>query len=89
VVKHSEATEVRLRASMTDNILEISIHDDGVGLGDTPRGPGADGLWNMRQRVENAGGKFQIASDAKSGTIITVEMNLPLNGALKEASPKS
>ena len=62
VVRHSGANEVWLGLRIIDGKLRLSLTDNGVGLKDTPPGDEADGLKNMRARLEKIGGRFSIAS---------------------------
>ena len=71
IVRHSNATEVWLRIVATDESLGISIEDNGRGFGLTPEREGADGLLNMRQRLEEIGGEFRLTSNAGGGTQIS------------------
>jgi len=82
VVRHSGASEVWLRLSMEQGELKIIITDNGHGItGATARGDGHDGLRNIRQRIEDLGGCFEMASDATTGT--TLRLHLPLTGSTK------
>jgi signal transduction histidine kinase len=77
VVRHSGATEVRLGVRLIGDRLRLSIADNGKGLmADAARQDG-DGLLNMRSRLENLGGRFEIASQSGRGT--TVRFYVPLN----------
>jgi len=70
VVRHSNADAVRLRITTTDQLVEISIEDDGCGFAQAPDNDTADGLRNMRQRLEEIGGTFELRSEPRSGTKI-------------------
>lgn len=70
VVRHANARAVDLRISATEEYLEVSIQDNGCGFGQTPDADGADGLRNMRQRIEEIGGQFKLDSRPASGTRI-------------------
>jgi signal transduction histidine kinase/ligand-binding sensor domain-containing protein len=83
--RHSEATEIWLRASFTETSLTIVIEDNGKGFADVSNALDADGLGNMRQRMEEAGGRFQLESKAGSGTRIILTLMFPL----KITSPSS
>ena len=58
-----------------DDMLLLSIRDDGVGGADSNRGSGLTGL---RDRIEALGGRIQIESPSGSGTVIEVE--IPIAG---------
>jgi signal transduction histidine kinase len=57
--------------------LRLSIADNGKGLMADAARQGGDGLLNMRSRLENLGGRFEIASQSGRGT--TVRFYVPLN----------
>jgi signal transduction histidine kinase len=73
--KHANATRVRVCLSIEDDVLLLSIRDDGVGGADPRRGSGLTGL---RDRIEALGGRIQIESQTGSGTVIEVE--IPIAG---------
>jgi len=78
VVRHANAGTVRLRITVTEQLLEITIEDDGCGFEQVPADNGADGLYNMRHRIEEIGGTFQLKSEPCSGT--TIVFTSPCNG---------
>jgi signal transduction histidine kinase len=75
-VKHSGASLVRVHVEEKDDVLHLSIRDDGAGGADPARGSGLTGLTD---RVEALGGTITIASPFGEGTSLFVE--LPLVGA--------
>jgi ligand-binding sensor domain-containing protein/signal transduction histidine kinase len=68
IARHSRASEVRLRITTTEDQLNISIEDTGQGFNPPPESASADGLRNMRQRMEEIGGEFQLDSRPDAGT---------------------
>jgi signal transduction histidine kinase len=74
VVKHSKATEVWLRFLNTDDHLRIVVEDNGHGFEGAVEHRWADGLKNMRQRMQEAGGAFRVESRPGQGTRITLEL---------------
>jgi signal transduction histidine kinase/ligand-binding sensor domain-containing protein len=78
VVRHANAGAVKLRITATEQMLEITIEDDGCGFAHVPEQDGADGLYNMRHRIEEIGGTFQLKSEPRSGT--TIVFTSPCNG---------
>jgi signal transduction histidine kinase len=76
VVKHAEARQVTLRVRMENNHLSITISDDGKGFVETPGGPGADGLGNMRSRLEQIHGTCTRTSHQGAGT--SVNLSVPM-----------
>jgi signal transduction histidine kinase/ligand-binding sensor domain-containing protein len=70
IVRHANASEVRLHAGVTSDSFSIIIEDDGRGFGDVMDNAFADGLRNMRQRMNEIQGEFQIDSHPGSGTSV-------------------
>jgi signal transduction histidine kinase len=73
--KHANATRVWVSLGIEDDVLLLSIRDDGEGGADPRRGSGLTGL---RDRIEALGGTIQIESQTGSGTVIEVE--IPIAG---------
>ena len=72
LVKHSHASEAWLRVSVLSDSLNMSISDNGAGFNghNGKNGHHGDGLRNMRQRMEDIGGRFNIKSEPGAGTVI-------------------
>ena len=77
VVKHAQASEVRITASLGGTGLRLNVEDNGHGLGQGPRDSWADGLRNMRQRMAAIGGSVAVESNTAKGTTIRVEFPWP------------
>jgi PAS domain S-box-containing protein len=73
--KHSQASEVSIRATAEDHELRLSISDDGIGGAVAGRGSGLIGL---KDRVEALAGHLDISSPPGSGTTLVVA--IPLDG---------
>jgi signal transduction histidine kinase len=78
-IKHSKATEVTIRMTFTDGVLDISIHDDGAGFQPADK-VGGHGLNNMKQRLANIGGKCFIESSPGQGTTVRIRLTIPPDG---------
>jgi ligand-binding sensor domain-containing protein/signal transduction histidine kinase len=77
VTKHAAATEVKLTIRIEDQVLLISVEDNGSGFGPEMSKLGADGLINMRERMARLGGKLAIISAASSGSRLDFRLPLP------------
>jgi signal transduction histidine kinase len=77
IVKHSEATEVRLNIQVERGLIYLTVSDNGKGRSKLEQKEEMDGLANMRTRLEKLGGRFEFSSKADEGT--TVRFELPLN----------
>jgi signal transduction histidine kinase len=76
-VRHAHATEIRLRAAIDDGSLTLTVEDNGTGFEAEPTSPSADGLRNIRQRMDALGGKFDLRSSRNSGTGVTLVYFFP------------
>jgi signal transduction histidine kinase len=75
VVKHSQATEVWLRATIGDRALKLIIEDNGRGFEKITDASQADGVRNMRKRLSGIGGKFTV--DGRPGKGTTIQFEVP------------
>jgi signal transduction histidine kinase len=75
VLKHSRATEVRIRLSVVESRLLIMITDNGRGFDPGQVNGSGDGLKNMKQRIQRIGGRFSLESNPGKGTLIKLEAN--------------
>jgi signal transduction histidine kinase len=76
VVRHSQASEVKLAISVEGGILTVSVADNGRGFEAGGDLPGNDGLEGIRRRMRDLGGDCRI--DSQPGRGSTVELTLPL-----------
>ncbi len=67
IARHARATEVRLHIKASENHVSIAIEDNGRGFEREPDNVSCDGLRNMRQRIEEIGGQFQLQSEPGLG----------------------
>ena len=76
---HAEAANVSVELRADNGSIELAVRDDGrgfdVGLLPQRIAEGHIGLQSQRERVESAGGRFEIRSSPGRGT--AVEINLP------------
>jgi protein-histidine pros-kinase len=77
VVRHARATEVWFRLRVRDDAMEVSIEDNGSGLNGAATQSDGNGLGNMRHRVEEIGGRFNIQSESGTGTRISADLPWP------------
>lgn len=78
IVKHAQATEVWLRVIFSERALDVVIEDNGRGFEQEPDNALADGLRNMRQRMNDIGGECRVESHSGSGAKIS--LHLPWSG---------
>ncbi|MFP4229059.1 MAG: CheR family methyltransferase [Salinivenus sp.] len=80
--RHARADHVRIRLNHTDDALEMTVHDDGIGLRDDPDVAEGLGLRTMRYRANLIGASLSFDSNDEGGT--TVRCRLPLAEADSE-----
>jgi signal transduction histidine kinase len=73
VVKHSQATEVKLIIRLNHQ-LSIRLEDNGTGFEKKDIRPFSNGLTNMEARLKEIGGKIEITN--KNGTLINLSIPL-------------
>jgi PAS domain S-box-containing protein len=69
--KHAHASEVHVTVEAHDDVLQLSIRDDGCGGADPTRGSGLTGLTD---RVDALGGTIKVASPIGQGTTLLVTL---------------
>lgn len=79
IVRHAQAGEVQLSAEISGPSFSLTIADDGKGFNDSPDGAFADGLRNMRQRMEEMNGQCEIKSVPGQGTRVTFRVPVRRN----------
>ncbi len=82
VARHSRATELQLQIHADCQKLCFVVTDNGCGFDPAVRSAGADGLRNIRQRIERLGGQCEISSQPGQGTRVAFWIPVVLgNGA--------
>jgi signal transduction histidine kinase len=71
--KHAEAEQVRVEVDAAPDVLTVTVTDDGRGF-DPTVSPHGTGLANMRDRIDSAGGIFEIAAAPGTGTRVRVAL---------------
>ena len=75
-VRHADAHHVAIDVNTSDDELQLSVTDDGVGLNPAHRGRGL-GLIGIEERVKELHGTVIISPDATRGTVVAVRLPLP------------
>jgi signal transduction histidine kinase/ligand-binding sensor domain-containing protein len=70
VVKHARATEARVKLQIEPNLFILSVMDNGRGLGDISEKKLRNGLKNMRRRLADVHGQFEISPNSTGGTLV-------------------
>ncbi|MBN1845742.1 MAG: PAS domain S-box protein [Sedimentisphaerales bacterium] len=77
IVKHARARQALVSLQCQDNHLHIVVQDDGVGFDPCPSGSAGwtrdgFGLFNIRERLDQLGGRMKIHSGPNAGTRVTL-----------------
>lgn len=79
--KHARATNIQIIFTLSDNALQITIADNGIGFNpEAPLGNDHFGLQIMRERTVDIGGEFQIQAEPGQGTQVIVQLPTAING---------
>ena len=77
IEKHSKATAVRVRWKYTEEDLEISVTDNGIGMWNFGPAPARSlGIQGMYERMELIEGKLKIESQPGFGTKVSLQIPL-------------
>ncbi len=77
IVRHARATQVHIALCRQARSLTMTVSDNGIGMPGAP----ARGLLGMQQRITQAGGQFNIASQPGRGTALSLSLPLAEAGA--------
>ena len=79
IVKHAQASEVRVSVERTTDSVTLTIQDNGRGFSqlDAAAKPSGFGLAGMAERVRMLGGEWRIDSQQGQGTMVTIQLALP------------
>ncbi|MEW6173928.1 MAG: sensor histidine kinase, partial [Bacillota bacterium] len=77
VIKHAQASSVRISLKRKSNNIVIGVKDDGIGFtikadGSFDKGHGGFGLFSIRERLQDLGGRLKIESWPGKGTRVTL-----------------
>lgn len=78
-LRHSGADELRLEIATEARTLFITLADNGRGFVPGPVPEGADGLGNMRSRLERLGGSCELISVIGEGTKVVFKLPLQID----------
>jgi signal transduction histidine kinase len=99
ILKHSDATEVRLSLELTDHVARFYIEDNGVGPGGesnnvriksaNDRIVGGMGMDNMKSRLESVGGACEIRRGKLGGAEVVFSIPVDYSLPLEPPPPRS
>lgn len=79
IAKHAKAKKAAIRVVFKKDLIEVVITDNGKGFDvgktmDLTAGIKGYGLLNMRERILDLGGSFNVISESKKGTTIEIKI---------------
>jgi two-component system sensor histidine kinase DegS len=86
IVKHANATHAWVDLSVEDNMITLTIQDNGKGFDTSEVKSSGIGLSSMNERVTIAGGTLKITSAPERGTILSAQFALPETTSTLEKS---
>jgi signal transduction histidine kinase len=77
IVRHAKAKSAWLRVRVSSESFIVEIEDDGRGIADPDAPSVRNGLRNMRKRMEDIGGRFEIGRGAENGARVRLTVPMP------------
>jgi signal transduction histidine kinase len=74
ITRHASASWVRVELRLENNLVRLSVRDNGIGLQDNRSRPGRFGLIGISERVAILGGTLSLGPSPGGGTTIEVAM---------------
>ena len=72
VIRHAKATRVQMTLRLQNEMLMVSIQDNGKGMPRKPNGLKSLGIVGMQERISRIGGQFDIFSEPGEGTRLDI-----------------
>ncbi|RKY98672.1 MAG: hypothetical protein DRQ13_03300, partial [Ignavibacteriae bacterium] len=66
-IKHSNCKKITLEANVRNDVIELILTDDGIGIDDYTKKSG-NGITNMENRAKKLGGRMKWRSESEEGT---------------------
>ena len=76
--RHSQAQRCEVIVEVSATEVRVTVSDDGIGL--DPARPPHVGLWSMRERAAEVGGRCAVTSRAGGGTVVRATLPLAMDG---------
>jgi two-component system NarL family sensor kinase len=78
IIKHAQATQIKIKLDYAEAVLQLQVSDNGVGFNaGLPEKQLGMGLQNIQKRAGIIGGNVTIASSPDEGTTITIFIPYP------------
>ena len=79
-LRHAHAKSILVRLDHRDELVELSVEDDGIGI-DPEASSAGMGLHNMQERAKEIGAIFSLSTARDQGTKIQIQLELKPNGS--------
>ena len=79
VVKHAQASEARVTLRLAAEQFVLTVTDNGRGCDNLAEKKLRNGMKNMRKRLADVGGEFEISASTGGGTV--VQLKVPITGS--------
>ncbi|MGA1238738.1 MAG: triple tyrosine motif-containing protein, partial [Limisphaerales bacterium] len=91
VVRHARATEARIRLQVGEARIVLEVQDNGSGLGgmDPERAARRNGLKNMRKRMQDVGGEFELGDAESGGAVVRLTVPRSVGGKMLGGASRS
>ncbi len=76
IVKHSGADTVQLKIVIENSVFNLQLEDNGSGIDFAHVDQFSNGLKNMRKRIEDFKGRFEIVNTQPTGIILNIKLPL-------------
>lgn len=76
IVKHARASQVWVDLSVEDDSVNLTVQDNGLGMDREKSKSNGIGLAGLRERITIAGGRLNISSAPRRGTILAAQFPL-------------
>jgi len=78
IIKHSQATEALVQVTQHDQLLTITVEDNGVGFENAANSTGGMGLKNLHTRIKLLNGHLTLTATPGCGTTVYIEFNIAI-----------
>lgn len=73
-IKHADAAHIGVRWRCDDDVAELEVADDGVGLVGADGGDGSYGITGMRERASAIGAVLEVEAKPGQGTVVSCRL---------------
>ena len=73
MTRHAKASKAWVELDCAPDRVRLLVGDDGCGFEPSSCDPAHMGLRSMRERAQEAGARFNLATEPGNGTVITVD----------------